>query len=81
MQQEGDGAAAQSGPACATDPVHVGLGHVGQVQVEHVGELVDVNAAGGNISGNQHADIPLLESAQGILTGGLGLVAVDGRRR
>ena len=52
-------------PAGAADPVHIGLGHLRQVVVEHVAQLVDVDAPGGDIGGHQHPGAALLEPVQG----------------
>ena len=75
---EGDGGAGVAGPARAANAVDVGLGHVGEVVVEHPGQLVDVNAPGGDVGGHQHPYPPRLEVVEGLDPGGLALVAVDG---
>ena len=75
---EGDGCAPTPGTAGAADAVDIGLRHLGQVIVEHVGQLFDVQPPGGDVSGHQAADIPRLKVGQGLLPGGLALVAVDG---
>ena len=75
---EGDGGAAPPGPAGAADAVDVGLRYVGQVVVEHVGELLNVQAPGGDVGGHQNLHRAALEVGQGLLSGGLALVAVDG---
>ena len=62
----------------APDPVHICLGDIGQIIVEHMGKAADVNAAGGNVRGHQHADTAVLEAAQRVLPGVLAFVAVDG---
>ena len=43
-----------AGPAGAANAVHVVLSVVGQIQVDHVGQLVDIDAAGRQIRGHQH---------------------------
>jgi hypothetical protein len=43
-----------AGPAGATDAVDVGFRLVRQFIVDHVGDLIDVDAAGGDVGGNQH---------------------------
>ena len=45
-----------AGPAGAADAVDVGLGHLGQVVVEHAGQRLDVQSAGGDVGGHQHPD-------------------------
>ena len=76
-----DGLAGQAGAGGAPDPVHVVLGHVGQLVVDHVGELVDVEAPGGDVGGHQDAYLAALEARQCPRACALALVAVDGRRR
>ena len=75
---EADGSAVGTGTGRAANAVDVGLGHLGQVVVEHMGQLADVNAAGGDIGRHQHPGLARLEILQRRHTGGLALVAVDG---
>ena len=49
---EGDGLAPPSGAARAANAVDIGLGHLGQVIVEHVGQLFNVQAPGGDVGGD-----------------------------
>ena len=51
---EADGSAVGTGTGRAANAVDVGLGHLGQVVVEHMGKLADINAACGDIGGHQH---------------------------
>ena len=69
-----------SGTSRAADAVDVGLGHLRQVVVDYERQLVDVDAAGGDIRGDQHAARPRLEVVHRPHAGILRLVAVDGRR-
>jgi predicted Zn-dependent protease len=48
-----DGHALAAGAADAADAVHVGLGRRRHVVVDDVGELVDVEAAGGHVGGDE----------------------------
>ena len=77
---EGDGGAPPARPARAADAVDIGLRHLGEVVVEHIGELLNVQAPGGDVRGHQDPELSLLKLPQALLPGGLGLVAVDGRR-
>ena len=43
-----------------------------------MGQLVDVDAAGGDVGGHQHAHLPGLEAGEGAGAGPLALVAMDG---
>ena len=56
----------------------VGLRYVGQVVVEHVGELLNVQAPGSDVGSHQDLHRAAFEVGQGLLPGGLALVAVDG---
>ena len=75
---EADSLALLAGPAGAADAVDVGFGLVGQIKVHHQGQLVDVDAPGGDVGGHQYPDLSAFEVGQGRLAGPLALVAVDG---
>ena len=75
---EGEGHAIVTRAAGPADAVDIGLGHFGQVVVEHAGHILDVQATGGNVGGHQHPDLSGFEVGQGGLPGSLRLVAVDG---
>ena len=67
-----------AGAAGAADAVHVGLGVVRDVVVEHVRDALDVQAAGGDVGGDQDVDRAVLQRGDGALTLRLRDVAVDG---
>src|SRR5690606_18509670 len=46
-----------AGAAGAADPVYIVLGHVGQVEVHHLRQLVDVQTSGGDVGGHQGAHV------------------------
>ncbi len=73
-----DGLAVAPGPAGTADAVHVIVRHVRQVVVDHQRQLVDVDAAGGDVGCHQHAYIAVLETFQRPRAGTLALVAVNG---
>ena len=73
-----DRGAGGAGAAGAADAVHVVLGHVGELEVDDLRQLVDVQAAGGDVGGHQHGDRAFLEAGQRAGAGRLALVAVDG---
>ena len=75
---EADGDAAAARPAGASNAVDVGLRHVGQLVVHHAGQLVYVNAPGGDVRGHQNPDGTRLEALQGRHPGVLALVPMDG---
>ena len=66
-----------AGPSNTMDKV---LGHLGQVVVDHVRDVVDVQATGGHVSCDQHLIASLLKSAERSVTLGLRTVAVNHRR-
>src|SRR5258706_12873945 len=74
---EGDGVAGGAGAAGAADAVDVGFGDVGDVEVDDVGDLVDVEAAGGDVGGDEHGRVAAFEAGDGAGAGVHVLVAVD----
>jgi hypothetical protein len=62
---EGDGDARLAGPAGPADPVDVGLRALGDVVVEDVGDVRDVEAAGGDVGGDQDVG---LAGAEALMT-------------
>ena len=74
---QGDGFTAATGTASTADTVHVVFFNVRQLEVDHVGQLVDIQAAGGDIGGHQDAHLASLEVGQGFGAGVLALVTVD----
>src|SRR5688572_7420442 len=75
---ERNGGAALARAARAADAMHVGLGDVRQLEVDDVADVVDVDAARGNVGRDQHLDLATLEAVQGARARVLGLVAVNG---
>ena len=69
-----------AGAAGAADAVHVVFRHVGQFEIDHLRQLVDVQTARGDVGGDQHRQRAVLELRQRTRTCGLALVAVDGGR-
>src|SRR6056297_4257156 len=67
-----------TGTAGTANTVHVIFGHVGQLEVHHLGQLFDVQATGSDIGCYQHAHFTSFEIRQRPSTGTLGLVAMDG---
>src|SRR3954453_2607414 len=75
---QGDGDARAAGAAGAADPVHVGLLVLGALVVHDVADAGDVDAARGDVGGDQHVDLAGAEGAQRLLAGTLAEVAVHG---
>ena len=57
------------------------LGYVGQFEIDDLWQLVDVQAARGNVCRHEDRDLALLEAFEGAGTSGLALVSMDGRSR
>src|SRR5439155_3268356 len=75
-EDEGDRRSAAAGPARAAGAVDVALVLVRRVEVDHVRDVVEVEAAGGDVGGDQRRDLAGLEAGQRPLAGALRHVAV-----
>src|SRR3569623_2206154 len=65
--------------ACgAADAMDIGFRHDRQIEIEDVGDAVDIDAACGDIGRDQGADVAVTERGLHALTEVLRLVAVDG---
>ena len=60
--------------------VQVGLLVLGALVVDDVRDVLDVDAAGGDVGGDEDVDLAVAERAQRLLAGALAEVAVDGGR-
>ena len=78
---KGDGMTTLAGPAGTPDPMHIIFGHVRQIEIDHVGKLLDIDAAGSDVRGHQHADTSIFEPLQRSGTSPLALVAMNGSGR
>ena len=74
---ERQGDARGAGARGAADAMDVALGVGRQLVVDDVGHAVDVDAARGEIGGDQHAGLAAAEIVERLLAGVLRLVAVD----
>src|SRR5262249_40917464 len=74
---EGRCRTAGSGAAGAAHAVDEVLGNLRKVVVHDVSDIIDVNAAGGNVGCHQNPVIPLLESSQRLIALALRAVPVD----
>ena len=72
-----DGFTACAGTTGATNAVHVVFADVGDFVVHHVWQVVNVDAARSDVSGNQCPDVAALETSQRLGAGSLALVAVQ----
>src|SRR5690625_3131784 len=67
-----------TGPAGTADAVHVILRNMGQIEVDHLRQLNDIDAARGDVGCHQNLHLAVLEFGQGLGALRLALVAVDG---
>ena len=74
---EHDGQAFTAGPARAADAVDVVVDVVGDIEVEDVGNAFDIDAAGGDVRGDQDLRLGFGKVAQDLVTAALGHVAVE----
>src|SRR5262249_28868626 len=75
-EHEADPGAAPPGSPGAPDAVDVGLAVAGSVEVDDLGDLGDVDPAGGDVGGDQRAHFAALEAGKRSLALALALVAV-----
>ena len=76
-----DGQAIAASAAGTADAVDVVFRELRQIVVEHVGDRRYVDAAGGNVGGDQHFDLAAAHAVQGAVTRALMHVAVQGGSR
>ena len=74
---EGHRHALVAGAARAAHAVHVGLLVLRRLEVEHVGDVVDVDAARRDVGGHEDVHLAVAERAQRLLAGALAEVAVQ----
>src|SRR5690606_6410571 len=74
---EGDRDTGASGATGTADAVDVGLLVLGALVVDDVGDVVDIDAAGGDVRGDEHVDLAAAELVECLLTRDLTEVAVD----
>ena len=66
------------GASGSTDTVNVGLGFVGNFEVDNVREFFDINPSCRDVGCDEDSRLPRLEVSQGVLPSVLCLVSVDG---
>jgi hypothetical protein len=76
---EGDRLADITGPTGAANAVDVVFGDIRQLIVDHMGELINIEAACSDIGGDENAYLATLEVSEGARACPLALVAVDRR--
>ena len=70
-----------TGACGSTDAMDVDLGFVGQVKVEHVRDVLDVDASAGDVRGHEDEHVAVSEGIEGPCPRCLTLVAVNRIRR
>ena len=78
LAAEADGVALGAGARGAADAMHVVFGIVRQVEIEHVAHVGNVQAARGDVGGDQHGDVAVVEIAHHLQALGLRHVAGQG---
>ena len=74
---EGHGNTRISGPSRTSDAVHIGVWKIWQVIIDDMRDLVDINAARGNVGGDEHLHLARLEALERERASILTFVAVD----
>ena len=69
-----------AGATGAANAVHIVFADVGDVVIDHVGQIIDVDAARGNVGGHQRANVAALEAGERLGARRLALVAVQRHR-
>ena len=71
------GKAIFSGAPCSANAVNVDLWLVGEIEIEHVGDVVNVDTTTGDVRGHENEHIAVLESVKRSRSCSLALVSVD----
>src|SRR3954466_4653170 len=77
---EADGDARGAGARGAADAMDIAFRFIRQFEIHHMRDVVNVDATGGNVSGDQNPGLALAEHFQRPLAGILALVAMDSFR-
>lgn len=64
----------------AANAVNIDFGFVGQIEIEDVRNVVDVNASAGNVGGDENEHLAVSEVLERPCSGGLAFVTVNGVR-
>ena len=78
MGDEGQGVTDAAGAAGAADAVDVVLVGLGLAEVDDMGNVDDVDAAGGHVGSDQDSGLAALEAIEGALALTLAFAAVNG---
>ena len=77
VRDEGDGGSFAAGTTGSADAVDIGMHIVGQVEVDHVGDVVHVEAAGSDVGCNDKVEVSGAEASQNPLASPLGQVSME----
>src|SRR6266568_317004 len=75
---ECDGDTAAAGARRASDPMYIGFCDIGQFKIDHMGHIIDIDPACGNVGRDENTRASGAKSFQRALTGILRLVSVNG---
>lgn len=65
-------------PGSTANAVDIGFRDVGNVKIDDQGQLFDIDTPGGNIGGHQYSRAAAFKIPEGLLTGTLRFIAMDG---
>src|SRR4051794_33781157 len=77
MVAKREGRPVGAGPRRAADAMGIALRHVRKLEIDHMRDPVDVDAAGGDVGRDEYPGAPALERVERSLTLALALVSVD----
>src|ERR1700744_4530785 len=69
---------AGAGPARSADTVNIGLGNIGQLEIDHMREIVDIDTPCSDIGRYEDTRLPVLKVYERSLPGVLRFVTVNG---
>ncbi len=78
LLDEGEGGAGGGAATGATDAMDVIFVSVGEIEVDNVTDIGDIETTSGHIGGDENLNSPLLEETERALALTLALVAMDG---
>ena len=64
-------------PSCTSNAMDEIFSHLGQIVINYMGDIIDVQSAGGHIGCHQHLELALLKSTERPISLRLRTVAVD----
>ncbi len=77
LGEETDGVSSLLGPTGSADAVHVVVDGLGQIDVDNVLDVLDVQSSSGDVGGHQNIGVAHSELVEGVVSGTLGHIAVE----